>query len=115
MPEQETRVAKLEFEVVGETVQIIDMVPWDWYAETCPCGLPPGECRVHPRARLHSARPRATGESGRTWRDARPARPGPGRPGSSAGSTTAPSQKEWRHGAIWAPRCDAITRIPERL
>lgn len=23
----------------------------DWYARSCPCGLPPGECRVHPRAR----------------------------------------------------------------
>jgi len=27
-------------------------VPWDWYAESCPCGVPPGECRAHPRARL---------------------------------------------------------------
>ena len=27
-------------------------VPWDWYAQSCPCGVPPGECRAHPRARL---------------------------------------------------------------
>jgi phage terminase large subunit-like protein len=24
---------------------------YDWYAESCPCGLAPGECRTHPRAR----------------------------------------------------------------
>jgi hypothetical protein len=28
-----------------------DRSPWDWYAESCACGLPPGECRAHPRAR----------------------------------------------------------------
>ena len=31
---------------------------WDWYAAGCPCGLPPGECREHPRARA-SQRPPA--------------------------------------------------------
>ena len=31
--------------------EVTDRSPWDWYAESCPCGLPPGECRVHPRAR----------------------------------------------------------------
>jgi Terminase large subunit, T4likevirus-type, N-terminal len=35
-----------------------DRSPWEWYAESCPCGLPPGECRAHPRARL-SQRPPA--------------------------------------------------------
>lgn len=29
---------------------------WNWYAESCPCGLPPGQCREHPRARA-SQRP----------------------------------------------------------
>jgi Terminase large subunit, T4likevirus-type, N-terminal len=28
-----------------------DRSPWDWYAESCACGLPAGECRAHPRAR----------------------------------------------------------------
>ena len=28
-----------------------DRSPWDWYAESCACGLPAGECREHPRAR----------------------------------------------------------------
>jgi hypothetical protein len=35
-----------------------DRSPWDWYAELCACGLPPGECRAHPRART-SQRPPA--------------------------------------------------------
>src|SRR5262245_37542321 len=26
-------------------------VRFDWYAVGCPCGVPPGECREHPRAR----------------------------------------------------------------
>ena len=33
-----------------------DEARFDWYAESCPCGLPPGECREHPRART-SQRP----------------------------------------------------------
>jgi phage terminase large subunit-like protein len=35
-----------------------DRSPWDWYAEFCECGLPPGECRAHARARM-SQRPPA--------------------------------------------------------
>ena len=37
---------------------------FDWYAAGCPCGLPPGECREHPRARA-SQRPPAG--DWRTW------------------------------------------------
>ena len=37
---------------------------FDWYAECCPCGLPPGDCREHPRARP-SQRPPAG--DWRTW------------------------------------------------
>jgi hypothetical protein len=37
---------------------------WDWFAASCPCGLPPGECREHPRARS-SQRPPAG--RWRTW------------------------------------------------
>jgi hypothetical protein len=29
----------------------VDRAIWDWYAASCPCGAPVGECRVHPRAR----------------------------------------------------------------
>jgi len=34
----------------------VDPARYDWYADGCPCGLPPGECREHPRARA-SQRP----------------------------------------------------------
>ena len=35
-----------------------DPAVWDWYGESCPCGLPVGECKQHPRAR-ESQRPPA--------------------------------------------------------
>ena len=31
--------------------EVTDRSAWDWYAESCPCSLPAGECRTHPRAR----------------------------------------------------------------
>ena len=34
-----------------QAVLTTDRSPWEWYAEFCACGLPPGECRTHPRAR----------------------------------------------------------------
>jgi hypothetical protein len=34
----------------------IDPARFDWYGESCPCGLPLGECKKHPRARA-SQRP----------------------------------------------------------
>ena len=37
-------------------VQPTDRARWDWYAESCPCGTPAGECPTHPRAR-ESQRP----------------------------------------------------------
>ena len=41
-----------------------DASPWDWYAESCPCGRPVGECREHPRRGSISGRPTATGGPG---------------------------------------------------
>jgi phage terminase large subunit-like protein len=47
------RVARLEAIRDGGPVEAdVDRTAWDWYAESCPCGLEPGSCRVHPRARL---------------------------------------------------------------
>lgn len=37
---------------------------FDWYGETCPCGVPPGDCREHPRARPSQRPP---GGDWRTW------------------------------------------------
>jgi len=39
-------------------VEVSDRSAWDWYAESCSCGLLRGECRTHPRARA-SQRPPA--------------------------------------------------------
>jgi hypothetical protein len=41
-----------------------DRSPWEWYAESCSCGLAPGECREHPRAR---ASQRAPAGDWRVW------------------------------------------------
>jgi phage terminase large subunit-like protein len=54
----ETRIAQLESSDDGETVATADRAIWDWNALSCPCGLPPGDCHVHPRART-SQRPPA--------------------------------------------------------
>ena len=37
---------------------------FDWYGTACPCGLPPGECREHPRARPAQRPPES---DWRTW------------------------------------------------
>jgi len=51
-----SRIVSLESLNDGETVELIDCLAWDWYAESCSCGEPAGGCRVHPRGRL-SQRP----------------------------------------------------------
>ena len=56
MPAHEARVAWLEAHTGASAAEVTDRSPWDWYAQSCPCGLPPGECREHPRART-SQRP----------------------------------------------------------
>ena len=86
------------------------------YAETCSCGLPPGECRVHSRAGSPNARSALNIDT--LWADdvlrtnGRHPHVEMTRKRASRASQT---QQEWRHGAIMTPRCDAITRIPERL
>ena len=53
--------AKLtELEALRGTVRdrLTESVRFDWYAEGCPCGVAPGACRAHPRARA-SQRPPA--------------------------------------------------------
>jgi hypothetical protein len=52
------RVLRVEARRRPVAVAVTDRSPWDWYAESCACGLPPGECRAHPRART-SQRPPA--------------------------------------------------------
>ncbi len=47
----DSRIVNLESANDRETPELIDPVLWDWYAESCSCGQPLGECGVHPRAR----------------------------------------------------------------
>jgi hypothetical protein len=35
----------------GTSIEDADPEMYEWYASTCPCGLPPGDCTEHPRAR----------------------------------------------------------------
>ena len=34
---------------------VADRSPWDWYAGSCSCGLPPGDCRARPGSRSSAA------------------------------------------------------------
>ena len=52
----ETRIARAEARLGKAGIRATDHSSWDWYAEDCPCGQPPGQCRKHPRART-SQRP----------------------------------------------------------
>ena len=54
----ETRITRAEAPHGPAQPAVIDRSTWDWYAETCPCGSPAGECRRHPRGRA-SQRPPA--------------------------------------------------------
>src|SRR5271157_2464078 len=48
----ETRIERYEADAATTScADVEDPSPWQWYAHDCPCGLPPGECREHPRAR----------------------------------------------------------------
>jgi hypothetical protein len=47
----ETRVEWLRARVSTSQAEVVDRSAWNWFAGSCSCGLPPGECRTHPRAR----------------------------------------------------------------
>ena len=48
---QEARLVWIKAHVGACVAEQVDRVRWDWYAESCSCGLPAGECREHPRGR----------------------------------------------------------------
>lgn len=58
------RIARAEACLRRAGPAIADRTPWDWYANGCPCGVPAGECRQHPRAR---AAQRPPAGDWRTW------------------------------------------------
>jgi hypothetical protein len=45
------RVEWLDANIGTDPPAEIDPSAWDWYADSCPCGRPAGDCRTHPRAR----------------------------------------------------------------
>jgi phage terminase large subunit-like protein len=47
----ETRAARADRRLEPASAPTTDRSPWEWYAPSCPGGLPPGGCRAHPRAR----------------------------------------------------------------
>jgi phage terminase large subunit-like protein len=47
----ETRIERLEARALAHCELVTDPSRWDWYAPSCPCGVPAGECSEHPRAR----------------------------------------------------------------
>ncbi len=70
---KKTRLRRIEARRRPAAAAVDDRSRWDWYAKSCSCGLPPGECGVHPRAGRPSGPPRATGgsvfetDSGTDW------------------------------------------------
>jgi hypothetical protein len=46
-----TRVARFDSIYDRPRIRRRDRTRYDWYSQSCPCGLPPGECKEHPRAR----------------------------------------------------------------
>ena len=64
LPSTARRIARLEVRLGPEASAVADRSPWDWYADACPCGRAPGECREHPRARANQRPPAG---DWRTW------------------------------------------------
>src|SRR5262245_3326945 len=65
------QVAALEAEPLA-TDEAIDPARFDWFADDCPCGLPPGKCKVHHRARPEQRPPEGEWKTwlalcGRAW------------------------------------------------
>ncbi len=83
---KKTRVLRIEARRRPPTAIVTDRSAWDWYAESCACGLPAGECRASPgpanaaapRRRLASlglcGRPRRRQDAGRGFLDPAPGR-----------------------------------------
>jgi hypothetical protein len=58
------RIARAERALAPVSPTTADRTPWDWFADSCPCGLPAGECQEHPRARAAQRPPEG---DWRTW------------------------------------------------
>ena len=100
------RVLRVEARRRPVAAEVTDRSPWDWYAQSCPCGLPPGECRASPRP-AEPAAPRGRlaglGVRGRT------------RGGQDAGrGLLDPAPRRSRHHEARLPDCPDRRRHPRR-
>ena len=59
-----TRARRVKARSGKSQAALTDHSPWEWYSEFCSCGLPPGDCRAHPRARTSQRPP---GGDWRVW------------------------------------------------
>jgi phage terminase large subunit-like protein len=59
------RLAKAMTRLGGPRPEVVDRARWDWYGDSCPCGVAPGKCKVHHRARAEQRPP--AGDEWRTW------------------------------------------------
>jgi hypothetical protein len=57
----EGRIARVEARLRPASPRIADRSRWDWYAGSCPCGRPAGDCTIHPRARAAQRPPGRVG------------------------------------------------------
>ena len=93
MPSTQThnarRLARAEQALGPASPAIADRSPWDWFADCCPCGLPPANARRIPAPGPPSGRPRATGGPGCCSAAGPPARPAP--PPSWSGTGPSPA------------------------
>ncbi len=46
---KKTRLLRIEARRRPAAAIVVDRSPWDWYAQSCSCGSPPGECRAYSR------------------------------------------------------------------
>jgi hypothetical protein len=80
--EMETRLARVKAGLGPRVADLTDRTAWDWYAQSCLCGLPPGDCRVHPRDRHNQRPPLGDWQVRGMWPGARRPRHGPAPAGS---------------------------------
>ena len=62
---KKTQLLRIEARRRPAAAIVVDRSPWNWYAESSSCGLPPGEC--HGEVRSQPAGERPPGGDWRVW------------------------------------------------
>ena len=123
---KKTRVLRIEARRRPAAAIVSDRSRWDWYALSCSCGLPAGECREHPRSRSSQRPPhgrlaclglrgRARGGQDACWGLLDPA-PRPGRRHEARLPTTAQKKTAPDAGAVeTARKNNACSRVASEV